>query len=183
MSVGLFRWCKCCASYNNMFCVLLPYSTSCIYSKLVASWCSFDHNTYQVLDFGLLLLNSPLLPLNLSYISTPRTFLYYWWSFKVLVENWPCIWFPCEFFHFFVFIAELKLILNVFGSSFFCHIFLLYEISCFCREYLVFLASYSCTDLVNLSSPCLMYLQRPTIAALYADSISTIPRPPLCLLM
>jgi hypothetical protein len=37
----------------------------------------------------------------------------------------------------------------------------------FCSEYLEFLASYSCTHVVTLSLPYLMYLLRPIIAALF----------------
>ena len=84
-------------------------------------------------------------------------------------------WFPCEFFHLLIFSAGLKLILDIFGSSLFCHIFCFARLAFFCRESLVFLASYSCKNLVGLSWPCLMYSQRPTIAASYADSSSTNP--------
>jgi len=183
VSVGVFRWCKCCASYNIMFCVLLPYSTSCIYCKFVASWCSCDHNTYWVLDFGLLLLNSLFLPLDLSYITTPGTFLYLLMVLQGPGRKLSLHWFPCDVFHLLIFSAGLKLILDIFGSSFFCHIFCVVRLAFLGRECLVFLASYSCTNLVGLSWPCLIYLQRPTTAASYADSSSTNPRPPLRLLM
>ena len=57
------------------------------------------------------------------------------------------------------------------------------RLASFCREYFVFLASYSCTNLISLSLPCLMNSLRPTIVALHADSSSTYPHPPFCPLM
>ena len=92
--------------------------------------------------------------------------------------HWDALEFSCLF----VFNARLKLILDILGSSFLYHIFLLYMSSFFCRVYLAFLASYSQTNLVNLSLPHLMYLLRPTIAALHADSSFTNPCPLFCLL-
>ena len=101
-----------------------------------------------MLDFGLLLLNSLFLPLDLSYITTPGTF------YLLMVLQGPGIklsmqWFPCEFFHLLIFSARLKLILDIFGSSFFGHIFCVVRLAFFCRECLVFLTS--CTNLVGLS--------------------------------
>ena len=52
-----------------------------------------------------------------------------------------------------------------------------------CRQYFIFLASNSCTNLVSLSLPCLTYSLRPTTVALYVDSSSTYPHPPFRLLM
>jgi len=71
-SINVSRWHKCCASCNNVFYVLLFYSTSCI----SCSWCSSDDNTFWVLALGLLLLNSLFLHLGLDYITTPGNFLY-----------------------------------------------------------------------------------------------------------
>jgi hypothetical protein len=65
VSISVFRGHKCC--------VLLRYSAVCIYSKLVVSWRSSHDSAYCVLDLGLLLLNSPFLPLDLRYI-TPGGF-------------------------------------------------------------------------------------------------------------
>jgi hypothetical protein len=66
---------------------------------------------HWMLDLELLLLNSPFLPLGLTYITMPGIFLLSPDGFlKVLVA----------------FNAGLKLILDIFGSSFLFHIFLLY---------------------------------------------------------
>jgi hypothetical protein len=68
VSISVLRGHKCCV-------LLQPYSAVCIYSNLVVSWRSSDDNAYCVLDLGLLLLNSPFLPLGLRYI-TPGGFLH-----------------------------------------------------------------------------------------------------------
>jgi len=87
VSVSVFRWCKVlCVTQQYVLCFLLPYSTSCIYTQLVASWFYSDGNVYWVLELGLLLLNSPFFPVVLSYITTPVILFVYWWSFNVLLE-------------------------------------------------------------------------------------------------
>jgi hypothetical protein len=81
VSIRVFRWCKCCASCNNMFYVFF-----CLIAHpafLVATWCSSADNTHLVLDLGLLLLNSLFLPLGLSYITTPGIFLYLQMVFQI----------------------------------------------------------------------------------------------------
>lgn len=67
VSFSVLRWCKCCAFRNNVFFVLL-----CLLAH-PASWCS-DDNAYGVLDFELLLSNSPFLPLYLNNYA--RDFIY-----------------------------------------------------------------------------------------------------------
>jgi hypothetical protein len=53
---------------------------------------------------------------------------------------------------------------------YFCFI----RLASFCRECLVFPASYSCTSMVALFLPCLKYSLRPTVAALYVDYSTSI---------
>jgi len=57
------------------------------------------------------------------------------------------------------------------------------RLASFSREFLVFPASHSYTNMVSLSLPTIMHSLRPTIAALRADSSSTNRRPPLRLSM
>ena len=108
VSVSVFSWCKVlCIMQQYVLCVLLPYSTSCIYTHLVASWFYSNGNVYWVLELGLLLLNSAFLPVVLSYITTPGILFFYWWLFKVLLELFMR-WFPLVFFCLLIFRAGLS---------------------------------------------------------------------------
>jgi hypothetical protein len=174
----IFRWHKCYASCSNIIYVLVPYSVYCIYYQLVASRCSYDDNMYWVLDLGRLSLNSPLLPLGLSYVTTLGICWLFTESFKVPVEM-SMEWVGLETFYRLVFSAGWFLkfwaaVLHVKYAALLDYLLFV--------EYLAFLASYSCINLVNLLLPYLMHLQKPTIATLHVDSSSTNLHPLFCLL-
>jgi hypothetical protein len=154
-----------CILQQYIFYVLLPYSTSCIYYQLDASWCSSDDNTFWVLALQLLLLNFLFLHLGLWLHNYTRDFSLSTdglsrspgrtvhapvssssiFSFSVLDSSW-----------FLIFWAAV---------SYFIH-FYFNKLSYFCRQCLAFLVSRSCTNLVSLSLHRWMYSLRPTIAEL-----------------
>jgi hypothetical protein len=148
VSVNVFRWGKMCVMQQYVLCVLLPYSTSCVYTQLVALWFCSDGNVYWVLELGLLLLNSPFLPVVLSCITTPGILFVCWWSFKVLLH-----WFPLMFFYLLIFSAERSWFLIFWAAVSYVIYFCFIRLASFCRAYLVFLTSYSCTNLVSLYLP------------------------------
>ena len=134
-----------------------------------------------MLDLGLLLFKSQFLPLGLSYVTMPGIFLNLLMVFQgpgrivhALVSSW--------ILYFLIFNDAHKLILQILGSNFLCDTLLL-KLASFRGQYLVFQASYSCTNLVTLPLHCLIYLLRLTAAALWADSSLTNPWPPIFPLM
>jgi len=164
----------------QQYVCVLPYSTSCIYCHLVASLYSSDDNgECWVLDFGLLLLNSPFLPSVLSYITMTGTFIYQvglsrsWYNCPctdLLLSSSIFLFSMLDLSRFLIFWAAVSFVIH------FCFI----RLASFSREYLAFPASYSGINLVRLSLPC---FTTPTIAALHVDSSLTNPHPPFCLLM
>jgi len=80
-----------------------------------------------MLDIGQLISNSQFLPLDLSYIIKPWIFLDQLTVCQGPVE-FSMLWLPFEFFDLLVFSTGLKVILDILGSSFLCHIFLFHSI-------------------------------------------------------
>jgi len=88
-----------------------------------------------MLAIGQLISNSQFLPLYLSYIIKPRIFLDQLTVCQVPVE-FSMQWLPFEFFYLLVFSAGLKVIPDILGSSFLCHIFLFHSIRFFVESIL-----------------------------------------------
>ena len=76
-------------------------------------------------DLGLLILISPFLPLVLSHIITPEILLYLQMVFQASGRIVHAL-VTLEYFYLLIFTADLKLSLDILGSSFFFHIILFY---------------------------------------------------------
>jgi len=95
--------------------------------------------------------------------------------------NCPCTCILSSPSIFLIIVMDLSWFLISWAAAF-CVLYLRFtRLDSFCREFLVFPASHSYTNMVTLSLPTIMHSLRPMIAALRADSSSTNGRPPICL--